>query len=49
MPEAAGIRMRDLQTAMNRLLASGEVFLEPYGPPSRERRRMVRKAPELEE
>ena len=39
--EAKGVRQKDLQKAMERLLGSGEIRVETYGPQSRREQRLV--------
>lgn len=51
MPEAkaAGIRKAGLVAAQERLFRIGAIWNEPYGPPSRESRRIARKPAEMQE
>ncbi len=41
-PEANGIKKKGFQQAMERLLASGRIFQEEFGPPSKRRDRLCR-------
>lgn len=41
MPDAAGLKKKDFDLAMKRLLASGRVKVEVEGPPSKPRQRLV--------
>jgi RecA-family ATPase len=43
MPEAKGIKVRGFKSAQDRLLSAGMIWNEPYGPPSRDSRRLARK------
>jgi RecA-family ATPase len=43
MPQACGLSWRALDAAQRRLLASGRIWAEPFGPPSRGARRIARK------
>jgi RecA-family ATPase len=42
MPEAGGLKSRALAPAMERLLSSGRIKVETFGPPSKQRTRLVR-------
>jgi hypothetical protein len=46
MPEARGHTSKALAMAMVRLLADGRIWNEPFGPPSKETRRLARKVRE---
>jgi DNA polymerase len=41
-PDAAGLKFDDLRDAMQRLLDAGRLKIEPFGPPSKPRKRLVR-------
>lgn len=43
MPQAKGISARALKAAQERLFSAGTIHSEPYGPPSRNSRRIARK------
>ena len=45
-PDRKGITAREFQFAMEALLAAGQIEIQPYGPPSKERFKLARTAPE---
>jgi RecA-family ATPase len=40
-PSAEGVRKKQFEAAMERLLFAGRIRIEPFGPPSRQRKRLV--------
>jgi hypothetical protein len=43
MPEANGIKVKAFAEAQERLLSAGKIKVEPFGPPSHDKTRIVRK------
>ena len=40
-PDANGVSKKDLADAMQRLLDGGKISIQPYGPPSKQRFKLV--------